>query len=79
MNEIDIRPPACLVVNDLKPHHGIRVFCYECRHVGIIKSGDLRAAYCKYHERIADLEPRFKCRRCNTKGGRVFWETVSLR
>jgi hypothetical protein len=58
-------------VGDLKPGDFVIVQCGVCGHDGLMHSAALASLGLGPDERVLDIAPRLRCRRCDTKGKAV--------
>jgi hypothetical protein len=59
-------------IEDLGPGDFVRVECAACGHdVLITHTALLQGLRLQPYDRVLDLEPRFRCRECDTRGKAV--------
>lgn len=63
-----IAPRYNLRLEDLRDWHRLKITCFKCRRESLIKPSVLRQRY-SAHQRIMELEGKFKCGGCGNRYG----------
>jgi len=68
MREDIIGPKYAIRLGDLRPWHVLQVTCFSCRHVATVSPAPLLQRFGE-HQRLSELEDRFRCTECDHRGG----------
>ena len=69
-------PKYAVRLGDLRSWHILKITCLACRHEQTLYLARLQAKWSE-HERIMDLEPKFRCTGCGQRAG-VSWQVYRL-